>query len=239
MGDESMEMNLDDAIADAEKARDEKRGGRGRGNDSNPPLPPGPRPSVLDRLGGGGGGGRSGGRGSYDRGRGGRGRGRSDGGFRQAETLDGWTPSGNQNREGKDCFIGTCEGCSKECEVFFRPVKGGNPPVCNECHQSLRQVRDDAIEGGYGGSGPDRGRRGSGHSRYNPYGRDQMAAMQQMMGQMYAAAQMQAGRGRGRGRGRGAGRGRGSNKWVRPGSELEGAGGAQDGGGGEGGDVAM
>ena len=119
-----------------------------------------------------------------------------------------------------------------DCEVFFRPIKGGNPPVCHECHQSLRAVQDQSIDGG--GGGPDRGRRG-GHNRYNPYGREQMAAMQAMMGHMYAAAAAQAGRGRGRG-GRGAGRGGRSNVWVRPGSEIDATASGEEAGGD---DVAM
>jgi eukaryotic translation initiation factor 2C len=223
MGDEAMEMNLDDAIADAEKARDAgraKRGGRGGRGGANPPLPPGPHPGsrgsddLRSRLGGRGGG----------RGFGGR-----DGGYQKAPTLPGWAPSGNTRDDGKDCFAGKCEGCGVECEVFFRPVKGGNPPVCHECHQSLRAVQDQSIDGG---GGPDRGRRG-GHNRYNPYGREQMAAMQAMMGHMYAAAQAARGRGRGRGRG---GRGGRSNVWVRPGSENDAGAGGEEAGGG---DVAM
>ena len=70
-------------------------------------------------------------------------------------TLKGWSPSGNTRDDGKDTFAGACEGCGNFCEVPFRPVKGGNPPVCNDCHQSLRSAQ----------GGPDRGKRGR-----DPYG---------------------------------------------------------------------
>lgn len=70
-------------------------------------------------------------------------------------TLKGWSPSGNTRDDGKDTFAGKCEGCGNDCEVPFRPVKGGNPPVCNDCHQSLRSAQ----------GGPDRGKRGR-----DPYG---------------------------------------------------------------------
>lgn len=79
----------------------------------------------------------------------------------KAPTLKGWAPSGNKRADGRDCFEGDCEGCGKRCEVQFRPVRGGNPPVCGDCHQSLRAVQDQA-------AGPERGGRQA--RRYDPYG---------------------------------------------------------------------
>ena len=66
-----------------------------------------------------------------------------DGGDRpQAETLDGWTVSDRVDaRTGKNFFAGKCEGCGVDTEVPFRPVVGGNPPVCLDCNTSLKDAQ--------------------------------------------------------------------------------------------------
>ena len=173
-------MDLDALINDAEAEKEEKKTTRRGVVKRNPPSGGSERGGggndLRSRLRGsddrhGGGGSRRGGdrweHDRYDERRGGRGgRGRRDdygGGGRgprrddyndrpQAETLPGWTVCDRVSaRNGKPFFAGKCDGCGCDCEVPFRPVVGGNPPVCEECRASL----DDAQ-----GGGPDRGRRG-------------------------------------------------------------------------------
>ena len=202
MSDDKMETSVDASGADAEADEGLGRGrGRGRGQ---PPLPPGSPPGdagdLRHRLRGGGRGGRGASRpdrGHGDRGHGGR------GGFARpgrAPTLPGWAPSGNVREDGKDTFAGTCEGCGCACEVPFRPVKGGNPPVCEACHQSLRAAQDQSV------GGPDRGART--RARYDPYGDPRAMAAMQMQMRMHAQMFARGAPGRGRGRGRG------SNVWT-------------------------
>ena len=224
-------MDLDAMITEAEADKEEKkarrvvvkrparggRGGGGGGDDLRSRLR-GSDDYHGGRRGGGdrwehdrhddrrgGGRGRAGGRGRRDD---------YDGGDRdrpQAETLDGWTVSDRVDaRTGKNFFAGKCEGCGVDTEVPFRPVKGGNPPVCLDCNTSLKDAQ--------GGGGPDRGGRGGRGRRGDPYGpspKMMMQQMQMMQMQMMAMAQhMQAGGGRGGRGGRGAGGGRGSNVWT-------------------------
>jgi hypothetical protein len=42
-------------------------------------------------------------------------------------------------------------GCGEECEVHFRPVRGGNPPVCAECHQAPGRLASKFVRPGKGG----------------------------------------------------------------------------------------
>lgn len=126
-------------------AHDDLRG-RLSGSEWQPPLPLGRPPN-----GGGGYGGYGGGGGARHFG----------GNGQKAATLKGWAPSGKKWGDGKDCYAGNCEGCGAHCEVHFRPVRGGNPPVCHDCHHSLKSVQEQA-------AGPDRGGRQA--QRYNPYG---------------------------------------------------------------------
>ena len=205
-------MDLDAMITEAEAEKEEKktrrvvvkraaRGGRGGGGGGGDDLRSRLRGSD-DYHGGRRGGGDRWDHDRYDdrsrRGRPAGGRGRRDdydGGDRpQAETLDGWTVSDRVDaRTGKNFFAGKCEGCGVDTEVPFRPVVGGNPPVCLDCNTSLKDAQ--------GGGGPDRGGRGGRGRRGDPYGpspKMMMQQMQMMQMQMMAMAQhMQAGGGRG------------------------------------------
>ena len=91
--------------------------------------------------------------------------------------------------------------------VKFRPVRGGNPPACGDCHASLQSALGHGGDGdgGYpvaGQRGPDRAAQ-----RYSPYGNNPMMQQQQMMMQQQMMAGMMSGRGGRGGRGAMAGRG--------------------------------
>ena len=123
-------------------------------------------------------------RGRRDRGRGDRGRGdrdrdrgrfdhhraRDGGRFRErAPTRPGWHQTGNVDQtSGRLEHSGQCEGCGVSTVVNFRPVVGGNPPLCGVCLDSLKAATAAAGGGGVGedrAGGPHRdgrGRRGGG-----------------------------------------------------------------------------
>jgi len=96
---------------------------------------------------------------------------RGDGRFRErAPTRPGWHQTGVVDQtSGRLEHSGQCEGCGVSTVVNFRPVVGGNPPLCGVCLDSLKAAT--AAGGGGGGQedraggphrGGGRGRRGGG-----------------------------------------------------------------------------
>ena len=53
-------------------------------------------------------------------------------------TLEGWAPAEQRSKDGsytdRTVFAGKCTGCGLQCQVPFRPVVGGKPPKCRQCH---------------------------------------------------------------------------------------------------------
>jgi len=124
-------------VVDGDLARENERGGRGRGR--------GNRANGAET----------------GRGRGGRG-GRSNDRFRRerAPTRPGWDPTGTIDEvSGRPAHSGQCEGCRVSTVVNFRPVVGGNPPLCGVCLDSLKAATAGTAMEGDASGGPNRGRR--------------------------------------------------------------------------------
>ena len=103
----------------------------------------------------------------------------------RAKTRPGWAPTGVVDQSsGRPEHSGQCEGCKVSTVVNFRPVVGGNPPLCGVCLDSLKAATGAAAGmGGDRAGGPHRGggrgRRGGGFGfgfggrgggRFHPYG---------------------------------------------------------------------
>ena len=80
--------------------------------------------------------------------------------FRErAKTRPGWAPTGGIDpSSGRPEHSGQCEGCKVSTVVNFRPVVGGNPPLCGVCLDSLKAATGGGVgtEGERAG-GPHRG----------------------------------------------------------------------------------
>ena len=80
--------------------------------------------------------------------------------FRErATTRPGWAPTGAMDpSSGRPEHSGQCEGCKVSTVVNFRPVVGGNPPLCGVCLDSLKAATGGGVgtEGERAG-GPHRG----------------------------------------------------------------------------------
>ena len=92
--------------------------------------------------------------------------------FRErAKTRPGWAPTGAIDQSsGRPEHSGQCEGCRVSTVVNFRPVVGGNPPLCGVCLDSLKAATGGGVgmEGDRAGGphrGGGRGRRGGERSR--------------------------------------------------------------------------
>ena len=92
--------------------------------------------------------------------------------FRErAKTRPGWAPTGAMDpSSGRPEHSGQCEGCKVSTVVNFRPVVGGNPPLCGVCLDSLKAATGVGVgmEGDHAGGphrGGGRGRRGGERSR--------------------------------------------------------------------------
>ena len=92
--------------------------------------------------------------------------------FRErAKTRPGWAPTGGIDpSSGRPEHSGQCEGCKVSTVVNFRPVVGGNPPLCGVCLDSLKAATGGGVgtEGERAGGphrGGGRGRRGAERSR--------------------------------------------------------------------------
>ena len=117
-------------------------------------------------------------------------------GYREpAPTRPGWMPTGDVDENGRPAHSGQCEGCRVSTVVNFRPVVGGNPPLCGVCLDSVKAATAGA-EDASGSGGPNRRRNqhGGRGPRFSPYG-----------GQMVMVDPRMMGYGGGRGGGRGGG----------------------------------
>lgn len=117
-------------------------------------------------------------------------------GYREpAPTRPGWMPTGDVDENGRPAHSGQCEGCRVSTVVNFRPVVGGNPPLCGVCLDSVKAATAGA-EDASGSGGPNRRRsqHGGRGPRFSPYG-----------GQMVMVDPRMMGYGGGRGGGRGGG----------------------------------
>ena len=231
-------MDCDDAIA--QRAHDAVEGALDADaapmtddpttTDGAPRLPPGDRPPSTARQ-------PRGARGEDDRGGAHRGRrgGATQRFYTRAPTRPGWHPTGEFDDHGKPAHSGQCEGCRVSTVVNFRPVVGGNPPLCGVCLDSLKAATAGADGGdGYGAGGASRGASrggarhggggasgrggGAGAMRFSPYGgAGQMIMVDPSMMMMMPHAHAGGGRG-------GGGRGK-SRTWTRPGAEGDASGG--------------
>jgi len=81
----------------------------------------------------------------------------------RAPTRPGWHQTGTTHAtSGRLEHSGQCEGCGVSTVVNFRPVVGGNPPLCGVCLDSLKAATAASGGGGEGerAGGPHRGGRG-------------------------------------------------------------------------------
>ena len=238
---------LDEAMAMDDDHASARKSASSAPANANPPLPPNARPRHEGR------GGANGHGGERRRGGGERGGGRGGGRFQQRErapTRPGWFATGEvDEHSGRPAHSGQCEGCRVSTVVNFRPVVGGNPPLCGVCLDSLKAATaGGSVDGDNASGGPNRGRRGGrngammmmgmphqggfqGGARFSPYASGgQMVMIDPRMMAAY-------GGGRGGGMmaaygaaGAGGGGGRGKNRtWMREGGDAgAGVGGQED-----------
>ena len=149
-------------------------------------------------------------------------------GYREpAPTRPGWMPTGDVDENGRPAHSGQCEGCRVSTVVNFRPVVGGNPPLCGVCLDSVKAATAGA-EDASGSGGPNRRRsqHGGRGPRFSPYGGQMVMVDPRMMGygggrgggmMMMAPAPYGAMMGRGGAGGRGK-----SRTWTREGGGAAG-----------------